>query len=104
MEVGCEVLTAVVMKNTIFWDTMPCSTLSTDVSEEHIASIFRVEEQASKALPGTCLHADFLLDLFFYLEDGSDTFLRNISLIFNRLYGVISQKMVLFKWFHCFSL
>jgi hypothetical protein len=43
--VGFEVLTVVVMKSTIFWDIMPCSPLkSTDVSEEHIASIFRVEE------------------------------------------------------------
>jgi hypothetical protein len=72
-----EVLTAVVMKSTIFWDITPCSPLRvnrrfggtyclrfqggrisrernqresrwqaepTDVSEEHIASIFRVEE------------------------------------------------------------
>jgi hypothetical protein len=29
----------------IFWDIMPCTMLkSTDVSEEYIASIFRVEE------------------------------------------------------------
>jgi hypothetical protein len=43
--VGSEVLTAVVMKSTIFWDITPCSPLlSTDVSEEHIASIFRAEE------------------------------------------------------------
>jgi hypothetical protein len=36
------------MKSTIFWDMMPCSSLSfNDVSEEHIASIFRVEEISS---------------------------------------------------------
>jgi hypothetical protein len=35
MFVGFEVLTAVVMTSTIFWDITP---------EEHIASIFRVEE------------------------------------------------------------
>jgi hypothetical protein len=29
-----EVLTAVVMKSTIFWDITPCDPLSTDVSEE----------------------------------------------------------------------
>jgi hypothetical protein len=40
--VGFEVFTAVVTKSTIFWDITPCS--PSDVSEEHIASIFRVEE------------------------------------------------------------
>jgi hypothetical protein len=40
-----EVLTAVVMKGTIVWDIMPCNPLkSTNVSEEHIACIFGVEE------------------------------------------------------------
>jgi hypothetical protein len=38
--VGFEVFTAVVMESIIFWDVTPCS----DVSEEHIASILRVEE------------------------------------------------------------
>jgi hypothetical protein len=36
---------AVVMKSPIFWDISPCSPwTSTEVSEEHVASIFRVEE------------------------------------------------------------
>jgi hypothetical protein len=40
--VGYEVLAAVVMK---IWNIAPCSLLkkSTDVSEEHIASVFMVE-------------------------------------------------------------
>jgi hypothetical protein len=43
--VGFEVLTAVVMQITLFWDIMPCSPLKvTNVSEEHIASIFRIEK------------------------------------------------------------
>jgi hypothetical protein len=43
--IGIEVLTPVVMKSTIFWDITPCSPVkATDVSEEHIASICRVEE------------------------------------------------------------
>jgi hypothetical protein len=42
--VGFEVLTAVVMKSTIFWGIMLCSPLSADFSEEHITSIFRVEK------------------------------------------------------------
>jgi hypothetical protein len=46
--VGFEVFTSVVMKSIIFWDMTPCSPLSlTDVSEEHIASIFTVEEIGS---------------------------------------------------------
>jgi hypothetical protein len=33
------------LKSSMFWDITPCSPLkSTDVSEEHIASIFRVKE------------------------------------------------------------
>jgi hypothetical protein len=46
--VGSEVFTAVVMKSIIFWDMTPYSALSCtqifEVSEERIASIFRVEE------------------------------------------------------------
>jgi hypothetical protein len=45
MIVGLEVLRPVVMKSTIFWDIKPCSPLkSTGVLEEHISSIFSVEE------------------------------------------------------------
>jgi hypothetical protein len=43
--------------------------MSIDVSEEHIASIFRA----------TCFHAGFLLGLFFDPEDGVDMFLRNVG-------------------------
>jgi hypothetical protein len=32
------------LRSTIFWDIMPCSLLSTDVTEEYIASIFTVEK------------------------------------------------------------
>jgi hypothetical protein len=41
---GSEVLTAVVMNSSISRDIMPYSPLKINVSEEHIASIFRVEE------------------------------------------------------------
>jgi hypothetical protein len=42
---GFEVLRAVTMKSTVFWDTKPCSLITfTDVSEECTASIFRGEE------------------------------------------------------------
>jgi hypothetical protein len=36
------------LKSIIFWDITPCSPLSTDVTEENIASIFRVEEEAEQ--------------------------------------------------------
>jgi hypothetical protein len=42
--VGCEVLTAEVMKSSVFSDKTPCSPLKIDVSEEHVASIFRADE------------------------------------------------------------
>jgi hypothetical protein len=36
------------MKSTAFWDIAPCSLLNGDlVSEEHVASIFRVKESIS---------------------------------------------------------
>jgi hypothetical protein len=44
--VGFEVLTAVVMKNSIFWDIM-----LVNVSEEHIASIFRDEKISRASFP-----------------------------------------------------
>jgi hypothetical protein len=45
----------------------------TDVSEERIASILRVEKSAA-----TCSRW-FLAPGFFYPEDGGDTFLRNVG-------------------------
>jgi hypothetical protein len=47
--VGLEVLTAVVTKCSLFWDRMPCSRLKVnDVSEEHEASILRIEKLAEQ--------------------------------------------------------
>jgi hypothetical protein len=57
MFVGFEVLTAVVMKSTIFWDITLCSPLKVN---------------------RRCFHAVFLLSLFFDPEDGGDMFLRNV--------------------------
>jgi hypothetical protein len=43
--IGFEVLTTVVMKNSVFWDVTVRSPLNpTVVSEENAASVFRVEE------------------------------------------------------------
>jgi hypothetical protein len=42
---GCEVLTAVDMKSSIFWDITPYSLLKNNhVSEEYAASFFMVED------------------------------------------------------------
>jgi hypothetical protein len=42
---GFDVLRAVIMKSSIFWDITPYTPFKlTDVSEEHVVSIFRVEE------------------------------------------------------------
>jgi hypothetical protein len=62
--VGVEVLTAVVMKSTTFWES------------------------------ATCVHAGFLLSLFFDAEDESDVSPKR-RLTFNGLHGAISQKTVL---------
>jgi hypothetical protein len=64
---------------------------SIDVTEEHVTSNFRVEEQTEQQtgmkaggklqvapLP-TCFHAGSLLHLFFEPEDGSDMFFRKIG-------------------------
>jgi hypothetical protein len=58
--VGFEVLTAIVMKSAIFWDIMPCA-------------------QLEVTLLATYFHAGILFGLFLDLEDGGDTFLRNVG-------------------------
>jgi hypothetical protein len=70
------------------WRRVVCW-VATDVSEEHIASIFRVE--ACHLL--TCW---FLLKLFLWPWRGRRYVPPKRRLQLNRLHGVISQKMVLF--------
>jgi hypothetical protein len=95
------------MKSIIFWDIrrVDCR-VSTDVSEEHIASNFRVEEissaknqQASRwqafILLSSCLLAGFCWTSFFDPEDGGDIPPKR-WLKLDGLHGVISQRMVLF--------
>lgn len=47
---------------------------SINVSEEHFASIFSVEEQSKQETNSACcvLHASFLFDLAFDFEDGGN--------------------------------
>jgi hypothetical protein len=56
--------------------------VSADVSEEHIASIFRVKEQAKQETSvkaGGKHHAGFFLGLFLDPEDRGNMFLRNVG-------------------------
>jgi hypothetical protein len=46
--VGFEVVTAVTMKNAVFWDVAPYRSCELNRSEKRIASIFRVEKSASE--------------------------------------------------------
>jgi hypothetical protein len=78
-----QVLKAVAMKITIFWDIPPCSPLKFN---RRFGGIY------SSHLLATCFHAGFLLGLFFDPEDGGDT-----SVDFNELHGVTFQKIVLFE-------
>jgi hypothetical protein len=58
-----EVLTAMIVKSSILCYITPCSPLTADVSEEHVA----------------CFHVGFLLGVFFDPEDGVDVLLRNVG-------------------------
>jgi hypothetical protein len=79
-----EVLTAVVMKSTIFWDITPCSPLKVN---RRFGGMYRLHLQGRRisrgrnqhALLVTCFHADFLLSLFFDPEDGGDMFPWNVG-------------------------
>jgi hypothetical protein len=70
--VGFEVLTAVVMKSSVFWDITPCNPLKIN---RHFGGTFRLHV-GSACYP---LHAGFLLGIFFDPEDGGDMFLRNVG-------------------------
>jgi hypothetical protein len=57
------------LKISIFWDITPCTPFE-------IQQPFRRNKQS---LLATCFQTDFLLGLFFILEDGGDIFLRNVD-------------------------
>jgi hypothetical protein len=91
-EAWFQVLTAVVVKNSVFWDITPCSLLK--VSRRfgrtygfHLQN-WRVsqarnrhEADSKQMLINSCclLYAVFLLGLLFNTEDGGDMFLRNVG-------------------------
>jgi hypothetical protein len=65
--VGLDVLTAVPMKNSAFWDITLCSLLKIN------------RRYGGMCHFGCCLlHAGFLVGLIFDPEDGGDIFLRNV--------------------------
>jgi hypothetical protein len=81
-----------VMISFIFWDITSCSSVESPLTFRRIISpLSSVTNQHNSAC--YLLHASFLLDLFFDLDDVSDMFLRNIGWLFNGLHGVISRKI-----------
>jgi hypothetical protein len=80
--VGFDVLTAVVMKSSIFWDITPCSSLK---DNRHFGGTYRLhlhgrrKSRASLALLDSYFQAGFLIGLLFDPEDGGDMFLRNVD-------------------------
>jgi hypothetical protein len=78
--IGFEVLTAVVMNITIFWDITACGPLRVN---RRFGTAYRLHLHGRKisraAVLATCFHAGFLLDIFFDPEDGGDMFLRNVG-------------------------
>jgi hypothetical protein len=70
-------------KNFVFWDMTSCSPWKVS---RRFGGIFRPsssgsKNKSSKKVACYLLHIGFLLGLFFYPEDGSDMFFRNISWI-----------------------
>jgi hypothetical protein len=90
--VGFELLTAVVMKSTIFCDITLHSLLSVNW---HFGGTY---------LTATCFHAGFLLSLFFRPWRWRRYVSLKRRLILNRLHSVISQKMVLFIYISCLKI
>jgi hypothetical protein len=81
-------------KSSFFWDITPCSPLKVNWCFGGTCHLYlHGQRKASSAC--YLVHAGFVLGLFFNPEAGGDMFLWN-WLTFNRLHGVISQKIELF--------
>jgi hypothetical protein len=81
-DVGFEVLTAVVMKSSVFWDIMPCSPLKL---YRRFGGTCRLHLQRRRICQArsqrVAIRTNFLLSLLFDFEDGGDMFLRNVGTI-----------------------
>jgi hypothetical protein len=78
--VGFEVLTAMIMKSSIFWNVTPSSPLKVNLHSGgtchfHLQGRRISQARNQQSFACTCLHADFLLGLFFSSEGGGDMFL-----------------------------
>jgi hypothetical protein len=88
------------MKGSIFWDITPCSPWkSTDVSEEHIVSIFKIKNPAACHLLSYWFIAKFILRPWRWRR----YIPLKTWLTFNGLHGVISQKTALFIDAVCYN-
>jgi hypothetical protein len=81
--VGFEVLTAVVIKASIFWDIKPSSPLKDNRQfRRNISpppSESKNKPSKKPTLLDTCFNVGFLLGFFFDCEGGGDMFLRNVG-------------------------
>jgi hypothetical protein len=85
--VGFEVLTAVVMKSTTFWNITQCTLFKVNRSfggtcrlHLHGRKISRARDQRERRWQAElCFHAGLLLDLFSDREDGGDIFVPNVG-------------------------
>jgi hypothetical protein len=83
-----EVLTAMVIKNSIFWDITPCSPFNQRMFRKNKSLPFSGSKNKSRKRPARSrqqadydcylLLARFLLGLFFGPENGGDIFLRKL--------------------------
>jgi hypothetical protein len=80
--VGSEVLTAVVMKSSIFWDIISCSSMKIKRSFGEARRLHlqgpRISHARNQKVLLVAFHAGFLLLLFFNPKDGNDMLLGNI--------------------------
>jgi hypothetical protein len=76
--VGFEVLTAVVIMNSIFWDITMCIPFKVDWRFGGICLLHFQSRRISRALLSTRFPTGFLPSLFFDSEDG-DMFLQNVD-------------------------
>jgi hypothetical protein len=73
ISLGFGVLTVIIRKNSIFWDTMPCGLMKVNCFGE-------AKQEASTKAGGKLSHhlSRFPFVSFFHPEDGGDMFLQNV--------------------------